>query len=227
MGNARAYAKITGGANMRGWFQSISAPADHKVSSAELETPSKVQEPYNGSNSQWWSANKARSTSKRSRSWPVHDSAITWTCTCESIAWKTLQRTQTLPWVGQRSRTTVAQTREENFKQLVQLRTYCRYRLKSSSGSRSSSASRTQDWSSPDLATDQTDMPASGNRSETDPEKPKNKIKRRTTIEIRMPVCKIFLSRWRSSQIIWRTQKSLCPYTFLRTQIRNVLRKRY
>ena len=30
---------------------------------------------------------------------------------------------------------------------------------------------------------------------------------------------------WRSSQIIWRTQKCLCPHRFLRTKIRNVLRK--
>ena len=58
-------------------------------------------------------------------------------------------------------------------------------------------------------------------------QKAKNKIKRRMTISIRMPVCKIFLSGWRSSQIIWRTPKSLCPHTFLRTHIRNVLRKRY
>ena len=33
------------------------------------------------------------------------------------------------------------------------------------------------------------------------------------------------LKGWRSSQIIWRTQKCLCPHTFLRTQIQNILRK--
>ena len=32
---------------------------------------------------------------------------------------------------------------------------------------------------------------------------------------------------WRSSQITWRTQNCLHPYTFLRTQIRNVVRKWY
>ena len=44
-------------------------------------------------------------------------------------------------------------------------------------------------------------------------------------IEIRMIGCEIFLNGWRSSQIIWRTLKRLHPHTFLRTQIRNVLRK--
>ena len=57
------------------------------------------------------------------------------------------------------------------------------------------------------------------------PQKPKTK--RGMTIEIRTTVCEIFLNGWSSSQTIWRTQKCLCPHTFLRTQIRNVLRKWY
>ena len=53
------------------------------------------------------------------------------------------------------------------------------------------------------------------------------KIKRRLTIKIRTTVCEIFLNVWRRSQIIWRTQKSMCPHTLLRTQIPNVLQKWY
>ena len=43
------------------------------------------------------------------------------------------------------------------------------------------------------------------------PQKPKTKIKKRITIEIRTPVCETFLSGWRSSQIIQRTQE---PHAF-------------
>ena len=44
---------------------------------------------------------------------------------------------------------------------------------------------------------------------------------------IHMTVCEIFQNGWRSSQIIYRTQNCLHPHTFLRTQIRNVLREWY
>ena len=57
-------------------------------------------------------------------------------------------------------------------------------------------------------------------------QKPKTK-KRGMAIEMRTTVCEIFLSGWRSSQIIQRTQNCMHPHTFLRTQIRNVLRKWY
>ena len=58
------------------------------------------------------------------------------------------------------------------------------------------------------------------------PSKTQNK-KRGMTIEIWTTVCEIFLSGWRSSQIIWRTPNCLHPHTVLRTQIRNVPRKWY
>ena len=35
------------------------------------------------------------------------------------------------------------------------------------------------------------------------------------------------MNGWRSSQTIWRTQRCLCPHTFLRTQIRNILQEWY
>ena len=53
---------------------------------------------------------------------------------------------------------------------------------------------------------------------------PTTKIKRGMAVEMRTTVCEIFLNGW-SSQIIQRTQKCLHLHTFLRTQIRNVLRK--
>ena len=60
-----------------------------------------------GDYSQWRSANKRGSTSVRSRSWSLRDSAITRRNACCSIAWKILRR----PWiflrVGQQSKTTV------------------------------------------------------------------------------------------------------------------------
>ena len=55
----------------------------------------------------------------------------------------------------------------------------------------------------------------------------KTKIKRGMTVEMRTTVCEIFLNGWRSSQIIQRTQNCMHLHTFLRTQIRNVLRKSY
>ena len=45
------------------------------------------------------------------------------------------------------------------------------------------------------------------------------------TIEIRTNVCEIFVNGWRSSQTILRKQRCMCLRIFLRTQIRNVLRK--
>ena len=44
-------------------------------------------------------------------------------------------------------------------------------------------------------------------------------------IEIRTTVCMIFLSGWRSSQIIWITLNWMHPHTVLITQIRNVIRE--
>ena len=47
------------------------------------------------------------------------------------------------------------------------------------------------------------------------------------TVEMRTTVFEIFLNGWRRSQMIQRTQHCMHPHTFLRTQIRNVLRKSY
>ena len=70
--------------------------SNRDLSPAEFGHSSKVQELHNGSNGQWESANKRGSTSIRSRSWPIRDSASTPKCACSSIAWKTLRRTRIL-----------------------------------------------------------------------------------------------------------------------------------
>ena len=44
------------------------------------------------------------------------------------------------------------------------------------------------------------------------------------TIDIWTNNCEISLNGWRCSQIIQRKQRCLCPHTFLRTQIWNILR---
>ena len=56
---------------------------------------------------------------------------------------------------------------------------------------------------------------------------PKTHPKRWTSIEPRTTGCETFKDGWSSSQKISSTQKCLHPPTFLRTQIRNVLRKWY
>ena len=128
--------------------------------------------------------------------------------------------------MGQRSKTTVDQTVEkitcttDSFVPLVDPG------LSSSSGTSSSSTSIPQDSSSASSspATERSDEPTPGNWRETDPIT-QNQKKRGMANEIRTTVCEIFLNGWRSSQTIQRTQKCLCPHTFLRTQIRNVQRK--
>ena len=93
--------------------------------------------------------------------------------------------------------------------------------LLTSSGSNSSATSALQDLST-SRGRERSDEPAPDH-----PKKPETKIKRGMAIEIRITVCEIFLSGWRSSQIIKRTQNGMHPHTFLRTQIRTVLRKWY
>ena len=55
-------------------------------------------------------------------------------------------------------------------------------------------------------------------------QKTRNK-RTRMSRSIRTTICETLMNGWRSWRIIWRTQKSLCAHTCLKTQIRNVLRK--
>ena len=72
-----------------------------------------IQDFQNGGNGQWRRANKRGSAGIRLRSWSLHDSAITRRHACSSITWQTL-RTRIYLWVGQRSKATLDQTREED-----------------------------------------------------------------------------------------------------------------
>ena len=129
-----------------------------------------------------------------------------------SIAEKTLRRTRILFWVGQRSKTTVDQTREEYYLENGQFRTSCCSRVVIQFWYQFviniDTAGLVKYIFSP--ATERCDEPA-----------PQTKITRGMAIEIRTTVCETFLNGWRSSQTIWRTQKCSCPHTFLRTQIRS------
>ena len=108
----------------------------------------------------------------------------------------------------------------ENFVPLVVLE------LSSNSGTSSSSTSTPQDSSSTSssLATERSDGQAPRNWCRS-PSTPNRNLKRDDN-EIRTTDCEIFLSVWRNSQVIERGQKCMLPHTFLRTQIRNVSRKR-
>ena len=105
--------------------------------------------------------------------------------------------------------------------------------LSTSSGSLSSSPSPPQDSlstsssTSPSPDQERSDELAPRDWYRSSSKKTTTKIKRRMTVEMRTTVSEIFLNGWRSSQIIWRTQKCMHPHTFLRTQIRNVTRKWY
>ena len=83
----------------------------------------KVQNPHCGAHCQWRSAYKRGSTSIRSRSTSLCDSAITRRNACCSITWKTLRRPRKFLRVGQRSKTTVGQRREDHHLQNGQFRT--------------------------------------------------------------------------------------------------------
>ena len=106
----------------RSRFRRINAHAEQKdLSSDNLETLRRSSGAYG----QWRSVNKRGSTIKRSRSWSRHDNAITRRDACRSIAWKTLRRPQVLPWVSQRSKTTIDQRGEDYYMQNGQCRTAC------------------------------------------------------------------------------------------------------
>ena len=138
-----------------------------------------------------------------------------------------MRRPRILQWVGQRSETTVDQRGEENYIQNGHFRTPCRSRVIHQFWKRFvlhiataglvkfifKSSIRAK-WRS--------------NSTQVVQINTKNpKQKKKMSLEMRTTVSDIFLSGWRSSQIIQKTQNCLHPYTVLRTQIRNILRKWY
>ena len=65
----------------------------------------------------------------RSRSSSPRNCAITWRNACSPIVWKTVRRPRIFLWVGQRSKATIDQRREDYHLHDGQLRTSCRYRF--------------------------------------------------------------------------------------------------
>ena len=120
------------------------------------------------------------------------------------------------PWLTNEGKTIVCKT--DNFVPLIVPG------LPTSSGSNSLSTSTSQDLSSTSPAQERSDEPAPGNWCETDPITQNKNRKRNGNRDSDNRLRD--LPEWlESSQKVERTQNCLCPHTFLRTQIRNVLRK--
>ena len=97
--------------------------------------------------------------------------------------------------------------------------------LSTSSRSNSSSTSASQDLSTTRPAQERSDELAPREWCGLLSKNPQQKIKRGMAVGMRTTVGEIFLNGWKSSQMIQGTQKCMHPHTFLRTQIRNGLRK--
>ena len=121
--------KKTRGARIRGRFRSVNAHDEQKNKLRWIGHFAKVQEHHCGAYSQWRSANPRGGTSVRSRSESVHNCATTRGNAGSLITGKTLRRSRILVRVGQRSKTTVHQRREDNYVQNGQFRTSCRSRV--------------------------------------------------------------------------------------------------
>ena len=103
--------------------------SEKESSSEEMDAVEKVQNPYCGVDWQWRSAHPRGGTSIRSRSKSIPDSAMTQRSASSPIAGQALRRPRVLQWVGQRSKATVDQRREDNCMQNGQFRTSCRSRV--------------------------------------------------------------------------------------------------
>ena len=186
----------------------------------------KIQEHHNNGDGQWRSANERGSAEYVH--WPLlfGDGAVARRHVCRPVTWKTLRRTRILPWVGQRSKTTVDQNkgRKIDVKRKISylwLSLDCRpilvrvYPLHRHRRTRHRQVQQQSDGTNPHQETWAIHQ------------KIKTEIERGIAIEIRTTVCEIFWNGWRSSQKISKTQECQQPRTFLRTQIRNVLQKWY
>ena len=118
---------------------------------------------------------------------------------CCPVAGQALRRPRILPWVGQRSKATIDQRREElsarqTTSYLMSFQGYPPILKGVRPQQRSHRILQIQYWSA---VTDQTQETAGRNHP-----KPKTEIKRETTI-FRTIRCQIFLIGWRSSKKIW------------------------
>ena len=102
-GNAGAHFKISKGKRIRGGLRSISAHAEQKRLELRWNAYSaEIQDLHNGGDGQRRNANKWGSTSIRSRSWSLRDSANTPWHACRPVKRQARRRTQIFLRVAQR-----------------------------------------------------------------------------------------------------------------------------
>ena len=116
---ARAMPALTSkspkGTRIRGWLWSINAHAEQKRFQLRWNGYfAEIQDSYDGGDRKWRSANKRKTTGLCLQSWSLRNSAITRWHACSFITWKTLRSKRKYLWVGQRSKVTSDQTREED-----------------------------------------------------------------------------------------------------------------
>ena len=208
--------KNSRGTRIRGRLWSINAHAEQK--GFELRGTgysSIVHERHNGGNGQRGSASERGSTGKCLRSWSLRNSAVTRGHACSPIAWRALRRARLHVWVGQRSKATVDQTREETFMQDGRFRTSCCPGIVvkfwrqlvfciATAGLIKNifKSSRSAKWRRG------TGKPARSTKSSKQKKEGQRWGSEKT-------VCEIFQNGWRSSQIISKRQKCRRPHTFL------------
>ena len=171
-----------------------------------------IQEPHNGGEGQWRSANKRGSTGTFLRSWSLRNSADT-----RGDAWESSAMNTDIPMSGPAVKShptkgTKILCKTENFVPLVVRG------LSSKSGTSSSSTSLPQDPSSTSWspATKRSDDGAPGNWRDSPKTQNKNQKKDND---------KTFRNGYGSSQKISKIQKCLHPHTLLMTLIRNGLQR--
>ena len=219
--------KKTRGARIRSQFSSIYAHDEKKdLRSDELDTLRRSRNPpviltVNGE------VHKRGSRSVRSLSWSLRDSASTRLNACCFYRLELCEdHGYSCEWVsGQKTKGD--QRGEDDFyakRTTSHLLLFQEFSTSSGCNSSSTSTSQHLSWTSPAQERSGELAPRVWCGS---PQKPFKKLERGMTVEMRTTVFEIFMNGWRRSPIIQRTQHCMHPHTFLRTQIRNVLRKSY
>ena len=204
-GNAGTYFNKTRGARIRSWFRSINAHDEQKIIKLSWNGHSKkVQNPFSGVDCHWGSAHPRGGTSVRSWLESVRNRAITRGNACCPIARQALRRPRILQSVGQRSKATIDQTREEDSMQDGKFRVCCpRIVVKQDS---SSSCSRNE---------------VTNRRREIGAIIQKAEIK--MTNKQRKIACETSRSGWRRSQTNSKIHKCQHSQTLFKIQIRTVV----
>ena len=165
----------------------------------------KIQEPHNGGDGQWRSANKWGSTSVCLRSWALRDGADPRRHVCSSITWKTLRRTRLYQRVGQWTKATSDQERDNNRVQYGKFCSCCCPRIVFKLERMfvfhifTAESNKTTRWRYPRASIRKPWRSTQKSK--------KNKIERRATIKWREFDCEISQNGWRSSQKFWKMKE--------------------